>query len=160
MEGCRPAARSDIEALLRLWQTAIDELAVQRGGPVLLRQLGLHRPDRGALDEALQAATASGAGQLVLVGTLDEEVVGTAWVVAEPPEDRYRLARLRALYVEPPARGVGVGAQLLTTVLAWCRDQRCDGLDGQALPGDRHTKGFFEGHHLTARLLTMHRSLS
>lgn len=160
MEGCRPATRDDTEALLRLWALAVEELSGQRGGPALLRQLGLERPARDAIEQALHAAASSGSGRLLLVGTLDEEVVAAGWVVTEAFGDGHRLARLQALYVEPPARGVGVGAQLMTTVLAWCAEQGCDGLDGHALPGDRHTKGFFEGHHLTARLLTMHRSLS
>lgn len=159
MEGSRRATAGDAGCLLRLWEAATDELRGQRGGQVLLRQLGLDRPSLGAVEKVLGGAAASEGHQLVLVGTFDDQVVGAAWVVSETLAGGYPLAVLRALYVEAPARGVGIGARLMTSVLAWCQERGCHGLDGYALPGDRRGKGFFEGHHLTARLLTMHRSL-
>ena len=38
--------------------------------------------------------------------------------------------------------------------------QGCFGVDSLALPGDRHTKNFFESFGLVARAIIVHRSLS
>ena len=59
-------------------------------------------------------------------------------------------------HVEPEAREVGLGEELLDAVIAWSRARGCSTLDAVALPGDRHTKNFFETFGMKARLLTVH----
>jgi GNAT superfamily N-acetyltransferase len=66
---------------------------------------------------------------------------------------------LDACYVEPGARGVGLGRLLLDTTASWLAARGCRGVDGVALPGDREAKNFYESAGFKARLLTMHREL-
>jgi GNAT superfamily N-acetyltransferase len=70
------------------------------------------------------------------------------------------LGVIEGIYVEPPARGCGVGEALVTIALDWYRSAGCVGVEATALPGERATKNFFEVHGLTARLLTVYRPLS
>ena len=48
---------------------------------------------------------------------------------------------------------------MMEALVAWCRAQGCFGVDSIALPGDRHTKNFFESFGLVARAIVVHRSL-
>jgi GNAT superfamily N-acetyltransferase len=113
---------------------------------------------REARDEAgddLSRALEDGSA-CVLVGTLDDVVVGFASAGAERLRDGTTLAVIGDLYVEPEAWGVGVGEALMDSLLAWASERGCQGVDATALPGDRATKNFFEGSGFTARLLVMH----
>ena len=66
---------------------------------------------------------------------------------------------IECCYVEPDARGVGVGSSLMEAAVAWGRDQGCTDVDALALPGDRQTKQRLEAAGFTARLLTLSRRL-
>ena len=44
-------------------------------------------------------------------------------------------------------------------LVAWAQERGAVGIDALALPGDRHTKNFFETFGLTARALVVHRDL-
>jgi GNAT superfamily N-acetyltransferase len=96
---------------------------------------------------------------VVLVGTLDESIVGYASAEVELLRDGRKLAVVHELFVEPPARQAGVGEELMGALLAWANEQECAGADATALPGNRATKNFFEANGFTARLLVMHRDL-
>jgi GNAT superfamily N-acetyltransferase len=144
----------DTERLVELARVGIAELSTQKGGIVWQRHAARTEP----LDEGLEADLADAATQ-VLVGTLDDVVVGYAVTTVEALSDETRLAVVRDLYVEPEARGVGVGACLMDAVLAWATDQRCLGVDALALPGSRATKNFFESFGLVARAIVVHRDL-
>ena len=63
------------------------------------------------------------------------------------------------VFVDPRARDVGVGEALIGAATTWALASGCVGLDGLALPGDRHTKNLYERSGLTARLITVHRDL-
>lgn len=91
-------------------------------------------------------------------GTIDDFVIGYAATHVEELRGDYRLGVIDDLFVEPGARGVGVGEALMGELLRWGEEERCDGLDATALPGNRATKNFFEGSGFTARLLVMHHS--
>jgi GNAT superfamily N-acetyltransferase len=95
----------------------------------------------------------------VLVGTVDDVVVGLAMGRIDAVGET-TLGIVDAFYVEPDARGVGVGRVLVEDLVAWFTASGCRGVDVTALPGDRQTKNFLEGAGFKARLLTMHRSLS
>lgn len=69
------------------------------------------------------------------------------------------VCRVSALYVEPEARGVGAGAELMDHVIEWAQAEGCAGIDAVVLPGARESKNFFEGTGFTARLLVMRRRL-
>jgi len=64
------------------------------------------------------------------------------------------------IYVEPQARGVGVGEVLMNAVVDWCHGKGCAGVDALALPGNRETKNFFETFGLTARAIIVHRRIA
>jgi GNAT superfamily N-acetyltransferase len=94
----------------------------------------------------------------LLAGTIDGLVVGlaAATVRAGPPI----VGRIECCYVEPAARGVGVGASLVTALIGWFTDTGCSGVDALALPGDREMKQLLETAGFKTRLLVLHRSPS
>ena len=46
----------------------------------------------------------------------------------------------------------------MQALVDWCGARGCFGVDSLALPGDRHTKNFFESFGLVARAIVVHRS--
>jgi GNAT superfamily N-acetyltransferase len=156
MESVRPATAGDRERLLVLADELVASVATQRGGPMLMGSApGLPGPSFGEhLVPLLDRPDA-----LVLVGALDEVVVGFAVTTYEVDAEGTRWGRLGACFVEAEARAVGVGRLLLERSLAWLGEAGCAGVDGTALPGDRAAKSFFESAGFKARLLTMHREL-
>jgi GNAT superfamily N-acetyltransferase len=148
------AEATDLTRLTELAGEVIAELSEQKGGVVWRRHAARGEPLRDGLaadldDEATQ----------VLVGTIDDVVVGYAVTTAEALPDGGHLAVVRDLYVSPGARGVGVGAGLMDEVLVWAGERGCVGVDALALPGSRATKNFFEGFGLVARAIVVHREL-
>lgn len=154
MEGVRPAHVDDLPRLSILAREVVAELAGQKGGIVWRRHAARPEPVEDGLSADLDDPDT-----LVLVGTIDEAVVGYAVTTIEDVADEGRLAVVRDLYVEPGARGVGVGAATMGAVLAWAGERGCIGVDALALPGSRATKNFFEGFGLVARAIVVHRSL-
>lgn len=122
---------------------------MERGGPLFVGReatpapvLDLDAPDR-----------------VVVVGTIDDVVVGYAVARAEALRERGRLGVIEELFVEPDARGVAVGERMMDDLLVWFAEQGCVGIDAVALPGARATKNFFERSGFSARLLVMHHRL-
>jgi GNAT superfamily N-acetyltransferase len=142
VEGAREATPDDAPVLDALYAAAAAEIAPLRGGTLLLST-------RVANDDGR-----------VVVGTIDDVVVGWSRGHIETLADGTRLGVIQDLYADPDARGVGVGEAMLADLVAWFRQQRCQGVDALALPGDRATKNFFEGSGFTARLLVMHHRLA
>ncbi len=93
------------------------------------------------------------------MGTLDDVVTGVAVGRHEGRGAQGRWGILDVCYVEPAARGLGLGQLLVEAVLAWLGAEGCTGVDGVALPGDRTAKSFFESAGFKARAITMHRTL-
>jgi GNAT superfamily N-acetyltransferase len=138
-------------------ERALSEIAAARGGALFARrEIGLVakallRP--GGLDRLIADPR-----RRVLVGTIDDEVVGLA-IGRIDAVGETSVGVLDACYVEPEARGVGVGRALLDELVSWFGVSGCRGVDVAALPGDRGTKNFFEAAGFKARLITMHRAL-
>jgi len=157
VEATRAARREDAERCADLCREARDHLQGERGGALFAhREAGLlvkalMRP--GGLDRLLADTR-----RRVLVGTLDDVVVAMATGRIDQVGD-VSLGIVDALFVEPGARGVGVGAALLQQLVAWFTAAGCRGVDASALPGDRATKNFLEASGFKARLITMHRAL-
>ena len=152
--GARPATAADLPALVDLLAAARLELTPTKGGDVWSRREGQTLNSDGRRASALDDPD-----RLLLVGTIDDIVVGYSATHVEQLEDGSRLARLTDIYVEVEARGVGVGEALIDDILAWGRAQGCFGVDSLALPGNRATKNFFEAHGLVARAIVVHRRL-
>lgn len=145
----RPAGRDDAPELSRLAALATAHMAAERGGSVLLAR----DPER-----LVPPAVPGSDGELVAMGCLGPVTVGYLWVRLARAGDGIH-AEIVALFVEPPARSVGVGRALMDSALGWAAEQGCVGIDAVALPGDRATKNFFEAAGLVTRMLTVHRPL-
>jgi ribosomal protein S18 acetylase RimI-like enzyme len=154
VEAARPATRDDLPSLAELARLAIEELRPTKGGELWARREARAEP----LDATL-AADLANPDACVLVGTIDDVVVGYAVAVIEPLHDGSSLARVTDLYAQPEAREVGVGEQLLDAVIEWATERRCAGVDSLVLPGNRQTKNFFESFGLVARAIVVHRPL-
>lgn len=157
VEGVRLAEPSDAAVCAELCRRGLDEAQERRGGAVLARReadlagTALLRP--GGLQRLVTDPS-----RLVLVGTVERAVVGV--LVARVDDVRgTALGVVELCYVQPEARGVGVGRALVDGVLPWATGQGCRGLDVPALPGDRAAKQLLEAAGFQARLLVMHRGL-
>lgn len=153
-EGCRPAEASDVPRLAELADAAVRELSAGRGGAVWARLTARRPPYEAAL-----SAEVADARRRVVVGTLDGTAMGYGVAHVEVLSDGGRLGVVDDLYTEPDCRELGIGELMMQALVDWCTEQGCFGVDSLALPGDRHTKNFFESFGLVARAITVHRTL-
>jgi GNAT superfamily N-acetyltransferase len=154
VEGVRVALAEDVERLAELTADAVAEQVEGRGG-----RIWAQREARAVPATTSIAAAVADPDVLVLAGTVDETVIGYAITHLEPLADGTTLGVVSDIFVEPEARGVGVGEVMIDAVLDWCRAAGCVGVDALALPGNRSTKNFFETFGFKARALVVHRSL-
>jgi GNAT superfamily N-acetyltransferase len=149
VELARPARDEDHPACRQLLDELLAGAGVMRGGPTLV----------GEQTADTLMARWTGPGADLFVGEFEGVVVGVLGVtVASAPAAGGR-GLVEGCYVEPDARGVGVGSSLLQAAVAWCTEQGCREVDALALPGDRATKQRLEAEGFTARLLTLSRRL-
>ncbi|HXW39513.1 MAG TPA: GNAT family N-acetyltransferase, partial [Acidimicrobiales bacterium] len=155
-ESVRVATEGDLVRLVELAGQMVGEMAGQRGAAEAARS-GWNGP----LDDHLAGWLLPPAGheRHAFAGSVDEQVCGFALAHVDPWAEGSRRGVLDACFVEPAARGVGIGRLLLDASLDWLRGHGCTGVDGAALPGDRSAKNFYEGSAFKARLLTMYRPL-
>ncbi|HLK42226.1 MAG TPA: GNAT family N-acetyltransferase, partial [Thermoleophilia bacterium] len=142
--AARPAAPADSAHLAALAERARGEFESQRGGHLF---------------NVREGGDGDGRDGERWVGMLGDVVVGFAAARVEELADGSRLGGITALFVEPEARAVGVGECLVRSIVEWCDEQGCTGIDAAALPGARAAKNFFEESGFTARLLIMHHRL-
>ncbi len=154
-EAARRATSDDEPALRRLADEVLTELTPQRGGRLWASREARPHPPGDSIMAALGDAR-----RVVVVGTIDRVVVGYGVAHHEDLRDGTRLGVVEDLFVEPEARGVGVGEAMMELLVAWCVQQRCHGVDALALPGNRAAKNFFERFGLTARAIVVHRDLT
>lgn len=150
----RPATEEDLPALDVLATAAVEELAPQRGGEVWRRQQARPLPPIDSLRADLEDPMCH-----VVVGTIDGTAVGYGVVRVEVLRDASRLGVISDLFTLEGAREVSVGELVMDALIGWASEQGCFGVDSLALPGDRHTKNFFESFGLVARAIVVHRSL-
>jgi len=150
VEVARPARAADLAGCRRLVAAALDAATAMRGGAAL----------RGsATTDSLLARWTGGDAAQLFVGEYEGAVVGLAAASAGPGAGEGRRGLIECCYVEPGARGVGVGTALMDAAVAWCATRGCSEVDALALPGDRATKQRLEATGFTARLLTLNRRL-
>jgi GNAT superfamily N-acetyltransferase len=165
MEAVRAAAADDLPRLVELAEELVDAVIAQRGGPLLIDPDDGDGPGDGDLggDPGRRGARLrrwmDADHTLVLAGTLDQVVTGFAVCHLEDRGGHGRCGVLDACYVEPEARGVGLGRALIEASVAWLEERGCRWVDGTALPGDRAAKNFYESAGFKARMLTMHREI-
>jgi GNAT superfamily N-acetyltransferase len=151
MEASRAATADDVPRVAELVRMAIDELAEQKGGAIWR-----------ARESRLEPVDAELAGLLgrpdtcVVVGSIDGAVLGYGVARIEWLRDGSVLGVVDDIFVEPDARGIGLGEAMMGDLMAWCTSHDCIGIDAMALPGQRLTKNFFEELGFTARKLVMH----
>jgi GNAT superfamily N-acetyltransferase len=160
---------------------ARQDALVRRGGPLLLLDACPPAGEVHATAAELDRWIAAGDDHVLLAGTFDGVVVGLGAAhvrattetrgpadpagiagrtgVADPRGAPGRMGVVDCCYVEPAARGVGVGGALASALVAWLAERGCAGVDVLALPGDRETKQLFESEGFSARLLVLHRPL-
>lgn len=153
-EECRRAEPGDLPVLEALAELAVEEMSPLRGGWVWSRREARRPP----MAEGFRADLAD-PDACVAVGAIDGTVVGYGTVRVEPLHDGHPIGRVDDIYVMPGARGVGVGESIINHLMDWAAGRGCVGVDSLALPGDRHTKNFFETHGLVARAIIVHRKL-
>jgi GNAT superfamily N-acetyltransferase len=152
MEASRPATRDDIARVAELARAMRAELRTMRGGAIWAEREALAEP----LEDAYTAVLDRDDGCLV-VGTIDDVVVGFGALVVDVLHDGARLGVVTDLFVEEGARAVGLGEAMVAHLAAFCSEAGCIGIDAIALPGARAAKNFFEESGFTARALVMHR---
>jgi ribosomal protein S18 acetylase RimI-like enzyme len=171
MESARLANHHDVDRVAQLWGHAWAELGAQRGGSQLVRSIApappwsqflldaLHRPDRvlavGSIDNVVVGFGYGEVGQLAALTP-----PGSHAHEGHPPGPASAdelVGEIEILYVEPEARGVGVGEAIVGVLMAHFDAAGCIGVDAFALPGNREAKAFFETHGFVTRMLVMHR---
>ena len=154
MEGSRPATIDDLPRIVDLARLLRHELVPMKGGALWANREALAEPLDDAYAQLLDRDDA-----FIVVGTVDETVVGFGVVTLERLRSGETLGIVSDLFVEPDARAVGVGESMADELVAFCAARGCVGIDTLALPGHRAAKNFFEESGFTARAIVMHRRL-
>jgi ribosomal protein S18 acetylase RimI-like enzyme len=154
VEGVRTATPEDLPAIVALDDAMRAELGPMRGGPIWAV-----REARAGPADAAYGALLTDPAACVVVGTLDDVVVGFGVVAIETLHDGRKLGVVTELFVDPEARAVGVGETMLEALVTFCSREGCVGVDAFALPGHRAAKNFFEESGFTARAIVMHHAL-
>lgn len=148
----RPATNADVPRLVALYRDLETEQVAKK--PIWALTDGLDERFDLALFHAMQADES-----WVFIGEIDGVPVGFVWATIEGMLERAggeRIGRIRLIYTEPEARGVGVGHEMLEAVFGALRPLGVRLYDAPVGPGQRATKNFFEAHGFAARSIVMH----
>lgn len=150
----RPAASEDLTELVRLYRLlAIEQAALKSLWPVAD---GLAEP----VADSFASLLADG-DSMIVIGLIDNVPLGFLWMRVEellPQADGAGVGVARLIFVEPGARGVGIGEQMITLVMEEFRDRGIRLFDSHVGPGHRLAKNFFESNGYSARRIVMHHS--
>ncbi|MFM8267019.1 MAG: N-acetyltransferase family protein [Ilumatobacteraceae bacterium] len=141
----RRLRRDDCTLVGWLEQLARSAAAEIRGGPALLAETPLVGDWGDHVDDDRRPTW---------VSTLDGDAVG----FLEAKVDGVTLS-VRQVFVHPDAREHGLGDELLAAAVEHARRSGCVRVEGTALPGDRDTKNLYERAGITARKITVSRTL-
>jgi ribosomal protein S18 acetylase RimI-like enzyme len=150
----RPAVKADVFRLVSLYRDMETEQTVRK--PIWALTDGLDERFDLSLFRAIESDES-----FVLAGEIDDATVGFIWATIEPMLERARgtrIGRIRLIYTEPEARGVGVGHVMLTEILELLRAHGIHDFDAPVGPGQRAAKNFFESHRFAARSIIMYSS--
>jgi GNAT superfamily N-acetyltransferase len=150
--SARLAVNADVIRLVSLYREMEVEQTVRK--PIWALTDGLDQRFDMSLFRALEAEDS-----LLLTGEIDGATVGFIWATIEPMLDRAQgalIGRVRLIYTEPDARGVGVGHTMLTEMMELLRSRGIHHFDAPVGPGQRAAKNFFESHRFAARSIIMY----
>src|SRR5438045_8154376 len=123
----RLAAVEDLALLCRLVEQSRADRLNERGGAVLERLDPRPTLDRHRLTDH---------DVLLALGLYADVAFGYAHAALQEING-VRIVRLYDVFVEPDARGVGIGEALLEFVFDWARQHRARAVDSIVLPGNR-----------------------
>lgn len=149
----RPAVAADLDVLVALYRSLEEEMTpLSHLWPLAD---GLAEPIAEALaDELDDPATVS------MVGEIDETPCGFLMARVEeilPQAGGRKIGSIRLVFVDHPAREVGVGEAMLAAALEELRKRGVTTFDAHVLPGHRLVKNFFEAGGFKARSIVMSR---
>ncbi|MCB1247347.1 MAG: GNAT family N-acetyltransferase [Acidimicrobiia bacterium] len=148
----RSAADADLSTIIGLYERAEAEQTAKK--PIWALTDGLDE----SFEDSLKAALAADESW-ISIGCIDGTPVGFIWATIEPMLRRAggeRTGRIRLVYTDPDARGVGVGHAMLESMMGVLRSRGIRHFDAPVGPGQRLTKNFFEGHEFAARSIIMY----
>lgn len=154
-ESVRVATVADLEMLADFATQGVAEQHENRGGYVWSRRETRSRPYLASFEAALHDPD-----QTIWIGMIDDVPLGYAVSRVELLRTGEILGQVSDIWVDPEARSVGLGESLIGSIISWCTERNCVGIDSMALPGNRATKNFFETFGFKARLLTVHKPLN
>ena len=152
--SARLASFVDVNVVAELIDAAWAEQLDARGGSLLHATAS-----RTGTSQERAAAALTNDTYTVWLGTIDNTPIGYGVARRDHLSNGDFLAVIEDLFVLPDARAIGVGEDLATAITQWATEHHCIGIDAVALPGNRHTKNFFEMLGLTARAIVVHKSL-
>lgn len=151
--NARPASTDDIPALVALYRGLEAEMTpLSHLWPLAD---GLPEP----IDEAFRAVVGD-PNTVAVIGEIDGVALGFCVAMVEtlhPQADGRQIGAIRLIFVDHPAREVGVGEAMLQAVLAELRSRGIGTFDAHVLPGHRLVKNFFEAGGFKARSIIMSR---
>lgn len=139
----RSAGPLDVGQLSQLETEARDAIVDQRGGD---RWLAEHSPVEHRWDQLDDDVD-------VIVGHIDEVII--SYLVAVLGGDG--ILRVDQVWVTPEARELGFGDEMLAFAIERGKERGALAIEGESLPGDRHTKNLYERAGIVARLITTFR---
>ncbi|MEE8458177.1 MAG: GNAT family N-acetyltransferase [Acidimicrobiia bacterium] len=148
----RSAVNGDVFRLVSLYRDMESEQTARK--PIWALTDGLDERFDLSLFHAIEHTDS-----FVLSGEIDESVVGFLWATIEPMLGRAHgstSGRIRLIYTEPDARGVGVGHTMLTEAMRMLRGRGVRHFDAPVGPGQRAAKNFYESHGFAARSIIMY----
>jgi GNAT superfamily N-acetyltransferase len=93
---------------------------------------------------------------VILVAGVGDTVLGSLRAILTSPMS----CQIQHVYVEQPAREIGIGDALIRHVIDHCKSAGISWVAASAQPGDRAMKNLFERHGLVAQTILVGKSLS
>ena len=143
----------DVDVLVELYRALEDEMTT----------LSHLWPLADGLAEPVEAAflaMTDDPATVAVIGEIDDVALGFCVARVEsmhPQAEGRQIGSIRLIFVDQPAREVGVGEAMLAAVLTELRSRGVATFDAHVLPGHRLVKNFFEAGGFKARSIVMSR---
>ena len=94
----------------------------------------------------------------IVIGEYEHYPLGYMLIELLTIDDK-SATNIHEVFVDPDARGVGIGEVIMDFTIDWSRANGSALIMGRTFPGDRATKNFFERFRITARLIEVSKEL-